>query len=211
MAAKDKKDVEILLERVDIVPLSSSLVTGKRSVLVELVWPRMQVSSKTATRTLAFPKGVADFTGQPWHERILFKESVERRFALAVRVYDTTISLKLEGLLRYTIGEVFGVTGGIVEDIVPGELGDIAASPMEYLKKQVRKDQAPEPVAEGYLDLETADLEGSSELEIELLATADSYRVSHRPGEKGPKAQKRIKYRSKGEVVGKAKLTLNVL
>ena len=171
----------------------------------------MQVSSKTATRTLTFPKGVADFTGHPWHEKILFKESVERRFAVAVRVYDTTISLKLDALLRYTIGEVFGVAGGLVEDAVPGELGDIAASPMEYLKKQVRKDQTPEPIAEGFLDLETADLEGSSTLEIELLATADAFRVSHRPGEKGPKAQKRIKYRSKGEVVGKAQLSLNVL
>ena len=202
MAAKDKKDIEILLERVDIVPLSSSLVANSRSVMVELVWPRMQVSSK----------GVADFTDRPWHEKILFKESVERRFAVAVRVYDTTISLKLEALLRYTIGEVFGVAGGLVEDAVPGDLGDIAASPLEYLKKQVRKEEkTPEPIAEGYLDLETADLEGVSTLEIELLATSDAFRVSNRPGEKGPKAQKRIKYRTKGDVVGKARLTLNVL
>ena len=37
MAAKDKKDVEILLERVDIIPLSSSLMANSRSVMVELV------------------------------------------------------------------------------------------------------------------------------------------------------------------------------
>lgn len=211
MATKDRKNVEILLSGVDISHKVGAR-TSRHLVTVELLWPRPMLASKISARTLKLAKGVVDAKEWQWHRRILFKESVEYRFGLVVKVSESVTSSAVEGFFRFFASSLFGLGADLVEDTIPGMGGDAAAVPLDYAKKVLAKTKEPDMIAEGGVDLLPAELTETMEVEIPLLSSHDSYKVKYMrtPGEHGKGTTRKLDEPA-GTVIGKALLRINCL
>ena len=210
MATKDSRTFEILLNCIDL-GASSVVKNGKHLVTLELVWPRPQVSSKSAVKTFKFKNGVLDCASMPWVKRICFKESAEFRFGLCVRVSENLTAAQIESFMRYFAGNAFGIGGDALEKYFGGYQGDIASIPMDYAKKKLTASTDAKIVAEGAVDLLPSEVEDSVEIEIPLCTLRDVFRMTeHGPHAKEtPRSRKLIQ--PEGTVIGKAKIQMNVL
>jgi len=214
MATKDsgKKELEILLDGMELSTAFFGTGSCQRIVTVELVWPRLQVASKSAVKLYSFDKGKAKIASLPWVKRVLFKEGVERRFGIVVRVSETVTATAVRKFFRNMAGSLLGIAGDFAEDAIPSKyVGDAVAAPFDYAKKELKASVEAEIVAEGNLDLLASDLTASqSTIEIPLALTKNLYKTTkgHGPHDSGQKRQLKT---PEGTVVGKASLQMLVL
>jgi len=91
-----------------------------------------------------------------------------------------------------------------------GVIGDVAASPFGYAKKQLAKSVSTEYILEGGIDLEASQLEGTMQIEVPLFATSDTFApiAAHA---KGTRPEPRKLLYKEGQLLGKASMTLNVI
>ena len=189
---KEKKAIEIELLHVDISGFTAPS-ESKHIVTCELIWPRLLVASKTSLRTLKMHKGMADLQNSRWMDRILFKENVEYTFGLVIRVSQSLTSALFDEIMRYIGGAAFGVAGSLLESEVGKEAGDLAASPLLFVRKKLLASHEAEILLEGGTDLETAALDGETILEIPLLSLKNQYETRMTTGGRGrPTTRKRI-------------------
>ena len=189
---KEKKAIEVELLHVDISGFTAP-GESKHIVTCELIWPRLQVASKTSIRTLKLHKGMAHLRNSRWIDRILFKENVEYTFGLVIRVSQSLTSALFDEIMRYIGGAAFGVVGSLVEGEVGKEAGDLAASPLLFVRKKLLASHEAETLLEGGIDLEAAALDGETILEIPLLSQKNQYETRMNPGGRGrPTTRKRI-------------------
>ena len=208
MATKDGKTLEILLNGMDM-SASSHVRNGKHLVTLELICPRPAVASKSAVKPFKFRNGTLDCTPMPWVDKIFFKESVEFRFGLYVRVSECVTTAYLESFLRYFVGTAFGIGGDALEKYFGGYQGDLASIPMDYAKKKLTATKDIRIIAEGAIDLMPSSLEESSEIEIPLCTLKDEFKMEHGTRSKDTVSRKLL--RAAGTVIGKAKIQLNTL
>ena len=133
MPAKEsgKRELEILLNGVELSTSAFGNGACKRMVTVELIWPRMQVASKSSLKLLSFAKGLSVPTG--WIKRILFKESVEHRFGIVVRVTETVKATAVRKFFRSMAGTLLGIAGDFADDAMPNKYaGDAVSAPFDY-------------------------------------------------------------------------------
>ena len=213
MAAKEsgKKELEILLDRVELAPATFGKGACKRMVTVELVWPRLQVASKSTVKLFSFDKGKADAASLAWVKRILFKEGVERRFGVVVRVSETVTATAVRKFFRSMAGSLLGIVGDFADASMPNKyVGDAVEAPFDYAKKELKSAVDAEIVAEGNTDLLASDLQAENTLEIPLVLPKSLYKTTRGQGPHGM-AAKRTLVASEGAVVGKAVLKMIVL
>jgi hypothetical protein len=213
MATKEsgKKELEILLDSVELSSAIFGAGACERMVTVELVWPRLQVASKNTVKLFSFAKGIADAASLAWVKRILFKESVERRFGIVVRVSETVTATAVRKFFRNMAGSLLGIAGDIADDAMPSKyVGDAVSAPFDYAKKELKATVEAEIVAEGNLDLLASDLQPQGTIEIPLTLTKNLYKTikGHGPHDSGRKKQLATR---EGTVVGKARLQMLVL
>lgn len=207
--ADDKKNLEIELVKLDI----SGRVSAKNSghvVTAELLWPRMLVASRSTVRTLKLVKGVRDLSSSPWVDRILFKESVEFRFGLMIKVSQSISTTKFDEFIRFIGGAVFGGAASFVENEIAGPLGDMTTSPLDFARKKALASFEAETILEGGWDFHTAELPDEQLVDIPLLSLADRYTPIPLPIEKGSHSTRTLIDRA-GTRLGTATLAVRVL
>lgn len=215
MASKEKKELEILLNRIELhgVP---SVKSGKHLVTLELICPRPLVASKSAARTYKFEKGVVDCSNMQWVKRIFFKESVEYRFGISMKISESVTDAYIADFFRYFAGTVFGIGGNVVENAVGGFPGDVAAVPFDYAKKRIVSSSStvtPKIVLDGAVDLLPSDIGDNLEIKIPLCTLKGTYSTES-IGHGGRDDTRRITRKliaSAGTEVGFASLQLNAL
>ena len=146
----------------------------------------------------------------PWIKKIFFKESVEFRFGLSVKISECVTTAYIESFLRYFVGTALGVGGDALEKYLGGYQGDIASIPMDYAKKKLTASRDIKIVAEGAVDLLPSELEESSEIEIPLCTLRDVFKVEHGPHAKETPSSRKL-VRAAGTVIGKARVQMNAL
>ena len=211
MAAKEsgKRELEILLNSVELSTAAFGNGVCKRMVTVELIWPRMQVASKSSVKLLSFTKGQAVPTG--WIKRILFKESVEQRFGIAVRVTETVKATAVRKFFRSMAGTLFGIAGDFADDAMPNKYsGDAISAPFDYAAKELKSTYNAEIVAEGSMDLHSTEILPEMLIEIPLGITKGIYKTVEGHGPHNVSHGKRL-VTPEGTVIGKAAILLNSL
>ena len=178
-----KREVEITLHSIHIPVTGAGLdITTSHLLTADLVWPRTGTARKSASQSCTLREGAAEFAAANWGRRILFKETVEGRFALAVTVSESLDDEELEKILRFWAGAALGVGAGAVEGAA-GPLGAIAAAPLEYAAKAVAKYPGASLLVEGLAELDAADFPpsgGERLLTVRLVAARKLLRVTRR-------------------------------
>ena len=209
MATKDGRLFEFLLNGIDL-PSFRDVQNGKHLITLELICPRPSIGSKSAVKSFKFTKGALDCAPLPWIKKIFFKESVEFRFGLSVKISECVTTAYIESFLRYFVGTALGVGGDALEKYLGGYQGDIASIPMDYAKKKLTASRDIKIVAEGAVDLLPSELEESSEIEIPLCTLRDVFKVEHGPHAKETPSSRKL-VRAAGTVIGKARVQMNAL
>ena len=211
MPAKEsgKRELEILLNSVELSASEFGSGACKRMVTVELIWPRMQVASKSSVKLLSFAKGLSVPTG--WIKRILFKESVEHRFGIAVRVTETVKATAVRKFFRSLAGTMFGIAGDFADDAMPNKYaGDAVSAPFDYIAKELKAAYTAEIVAEGSIDMLPSEITPDMVVEIPLGITKSIYKTIEGHGPHNVSHGKKL-VTAEGSVVGKAVIQLNTL
>lgn len=156
MAATSRRNMEILLTGLT-VPSLSTLRSSGHVVTVELIWPRPLIALRTAVKTVRLAKGQACNDNWQWLDQILFKETVEERFGLTIKVSESMTATRLDEFARYVAASFFGMAGDVADDMVPGYGGKLAAKPFEFQEKQLKKTKDPTVIVAGGIDLHPSD------------------------------------------------------
>lgn len=153
MAKSAKREVEIqVVEAVlDALP-EKRLVKSRNLVCVDLIWPRAGIARKSAAREAVFRKGKADFSGEPWAKRTIFREEIDGHSALAVSVTEPVTVQKLRRFARLTAKYALRMGADFMEKAMVG-YADIASAPMDALSAMVGEKDAPKAIAQGVVDL----------------------------------------------------------
>lgn len=174
MAKKVKKCLDVLLVKAEL----TGCAEGRRSksrhlVCVDLVWPRAGIAKKSAAREAVFRKGIADFTGEEWAKRILFREDVTDCTAFAVSVTESVTAQKLRRFARLTAKYALRMGADFMEKAMVG-YADIASAPIDALSAMVGEKDAPVALAQGVTDLAALPADGAETVVTVLLRDPES-------------------------------------
>lgn len=160
----EKKAVEILFAKAELtgipekrLPLSRNLVT------VELVWPKVGTARKSAAREVKFKKGLADFTGEAWAKRCVFREEIDGHCGIAVSVSEPVSVQKLKRWARLTAKAILKEGADVAESAMVG-YGEIAAAPIDALATMVGEKDAPQAIAQGVVDYDDLPVAGEEKV-----------------------------------------------
>ena len=193
MAAVVRRNLEVLLTDL-VVPSLSGVRSSGHVVTVDLIWPRPLVALRTAMKTVRFARGQALSTEWAWLDRILFKETVEERFGLAVRVSESLTAIRMEGFARYLASSLLGLAADMTEDVLPGYDGKLAAMPLGYPESQLKKTKEPDLIATGGIDFRPEDFAegGTVEVVIPLRSGREVTRTTRRHLAKGAPSRREV-------------------
>lgn len=181
--ASAKATVEITLDGVEIAETGSDKADTRHLLSVTLVWPRLAIAKKAATQVVNLEKGRVQLETPDWCDAILFKETVQGRFGVAVTLSEVLTDETLEAFLRFFGQGALTLASRHVDDWA-GPIGILAASPLQFAAKQVGKTgQPPAPLVEGKLFLDTGDwsnLKSDFVTEIPLAAAQDIVELRRR-------------------------------
>lgn len=166
MAARTKRLVEVTLVKCEFTGVPERRLLKSRNLgTVDMIWPRSGIARRSASRMMEFSRGKADFTGEEWAKRVLFREEVEGHTAFAVSVSEPVSVQKVRRFLALTAKYALKQGADFVESAMVG-YGDIASSPVDALAAMVGEKDAPKAIAQGVVDLPELPEEGG-----ELLVT----------------------------------------
>ena len=155
-----KKAIEILLVKAELTGIPEKRLLKSRNVgVVDIVWPRTGIARKSSAREMVFRKGLADFTGEEWTKRVLFREDVEGRCGLAVTITEPVSVQKARRFLRLTAKYAFKMGADFMEKAMVG-YADIASSPIDALAAMIGEKDVPAVIAQGVLDVVDLPAEG---------------------------------------------------
>ncbi|MGN0844491.1 MAG: hypothetical protein ACI4QT_04635 [Kiritimatiellia bacterium] len=172
------------------------------------VWPRTGIPSRSYSVEIKAGES-KDYAQADWIQSILFKETLQAPTALKVQL---TVPLAPEFFdsLKTQLAKVLAKeTGKLVEDSVPGLMGDLLSVPVDWLGAYLAS-ASPDILGEGILSLDEKTLSNGGSFTIELKAPSTRYREENRAksGPGGGKVSIRRKVATAGETV--AKLTLKL-
>jgi len=129
-----------------------------------------------------------------WLDRILFKETVEERFGIVIRVSESLLSIRLENFARYLASSPLGFAADVTEDMIPGYAGELAAMPLGHPEKEFKKAKAPDLIATGGVDFRSDDfaVDGIVEVVIPLRSGREITRTTRRHQPKGPPSRREV-------------------
>ena len=178
-----KFDLEFTLVSIDL-PLRKHLPQSTHLLSATLLWPRVGIAKKTAEQEVRFKKGRCDKAEAPWNERILFKESVEGDFALAVSLTVSALRTHLRTFRRALAGYALTAAGSAVDDFGPA--GEVAELPLKAMSKVVGNlPKEPELFAQGTIDLNAADFatDEPQNITVKLYSALELMKVHRRVAE----------------------------
>ncbi|MEI7902128.1 MAG: hypothetical protein WCK89_17885 [bacterium] len=211
--ATARKELEITLYSIHIPETAAGLDTETSHLLsANLIWPRLGIAQKSAAQPCVLKEGRAALETVNWGRRILFKESVEGRFALALTLTEALDSEELEEFLRFCAGAVLSIGAGVVESAVK-PVGKLAAAPLEYAAKNIIKYPGPLTLAEGLAGLDSADFPesgGERLLTLQMTAARRLMNITSRTVNGRPRISRKLLL-EKGEPDGEVTLAIRTL
>ena len=121
--SEEKKTLQIELLQLDISKFTAPR-ESRHVATVELIWPRVQVASRTALKTLVLNKGKSDLRNSSWLQRILFKEGVEYDFGLLFKVSQSMTSAAFDEFMRYVAERTAADGSDLLKLFAPGVVGE---------------------------------------------------------------------------------------
>ena len=173
-----------------------------------LIWPRAGIASRKQSSKVEMLSGLLDMSDQSWVRRIVFKENVHSTFGIAVDITEAMGSEVLEEFLRFMASIVLSLGADLVEDtVIPA--GEIAAAPINYFAKKIKKMPEPSMIACGVVDVRTDEIpaKGCVLVKIALSSPREVVKRSRRTVNKKTKVTKKVLMK-KGESNGE--LTLSI-
>ncbi len=152
-----KRELEITLEELTLTKAAVSAAATRHVLTAGILWPRVGTARKLATLAVELADGCLP-AGLPWSRRILFKETVQGRFAFETTLTEALSDEAAEAFLRAFAGQVLGAAAEGIENLAPPSAARLAGFPLAYLAKTVLKKPAPATLAAGILDLAADDL-----------------------------------------------------
>lgn len=149
---KKKSPLEFQLVRAEVKGVPEKVLLKSRNLgCVDLIWPRTGIARKSAAREMVFKKGVADFTGEVWTKRVLFREEVEDHCGLAVTITEPVSVQQVRRFLRLTAKYALKMGADFMEKALV-EYADIASSPLDALAQMLGEKDTPKAIAQGVVD-----------------------------------------------------------
>lgn len=173
-----------------------------------LVWPRAGIALRKSAVKAELNSGEYDAGGASWSQRIVFKESVESTFGVAVGVTEALGSETLEEFLRFMTGTVLKLGADVIEgSAIPA--ADLAAAPFDYLSGKVKKVPEPGLIAAGTVDVHTDSIPAKGEKLIKVVLTSprEVVKRSRRTINKKTKVTRKVLMK-KGEPNGEITLSI---
>ena len=156
-----KRAIEILLVKAELTGVPEKRLLKSRNVgAVDLVWPRTGVARKSAAREMVFKKGKADFAGEEWAKRVLFREEIEGRCGVAVTVTEPVSVQKARRFVRLVAKYAFKMGADFMEKAMVG-YADIASAPLDAFAQMVGEKDAPKAIDQGVVDVADLPAEGA--------------------------------------------------
>lgn len=163
---KTKRSLEFQLVRAEVKGLPEKVLLKSRNLgNVDLIWPRTSIARKSAAREMVFRKGEADFTGEAWSKRVLFREEVEDHCGLAVTITEPLTVQQIRRFLRLTAKYALKMGADFMEKAMVG-YNDIASSPIDALAQMLGEKDTPKAIAQGVVDLDDLPKEGEELLVV---------------------------------------------
>jgi len=160
MAKQSKTPVEVSLVKLVLTGVPEKrLIKSRHLGTVDLIWPKVGTAKKSASRQMDLRLGKADFTGEPWAKRVLFREEIEGKCGIAVSLTDTLTIQKIRKYLKLVAKYALKEGSDIVAASVAG-YGDIASAPVDALVAMVGPSDAPKTIAQGVIDFTELPAEG---------------------------------------------------
>ena len=207
-----KRTLEISVQTIN-VPVNGAGLLDKSSHLLsaELIWPRVGIPQKAASQPCRLEKGHADFEKVNWGNRILFKESVEGKFALRISLTEVLDDEELEKFLRSFSGAALAFGADMLAPLYP-PFGKLVSAPIDYLAKDIEKYPGPTRLVEGLVELEAADFLENAEQSLTIrLMTSQSITQSVTRRVAGQIRHEKKSILSKGEPNGDITLLIRTL
>jgi hypothetical protein len=170
-----KRTLEISVQEIN-VPVNGAGLLDKTSHLLsaELIWPRVGIPQKASSQPCRLENGYADFEKVNWGNRILFKESVEGKFALRISLTEVLDDEELEKFLRSFSGAALAFGADMLAPLYP-PFGKLIAAPIDYIAKDIEKYPGPTRLVEGLVELEASDFLENAEQPLTIcLVTSQS-------------------------------------
>ncbi len=181
--AQPKRDIEVTLAEVALTATGQRAGRTRHLLSAALLWPRVGTARKAATMEVQLQEGAWSASDRSWPERMLFKESVQGRFAFSLALTEALSDAAAERFMRALAGQLLKLTGERVADLDVATLaGNFAAFPLNYLAKAVLKEKAPATLAAGVVAIEPGALKAGAGMhwEVPLTAPAGLYRTVQR-------------------------------
>ena len=212
MATAKKYDLEVHFLSLELAPALKPAKNENRLVGIDLVCPRPTVARKSSERIVALTDGVFAPPSPAWTESVVFKETINGRFGLAVTVSEALSDATSEAFFRTGATALLKLFSGLAGAAmnVP-ELDDLAEVPFSALSKVLSKDRQAATVVTGSADFPAdASFPSRTVVEVPLVAAHDLFRAVPRTT-KGGELTTRRKILSKGESAGVCRLALEAL
>lgn len=212
--AVPKRDIEILLEKVEVTGVPRLPAAARHLGACQLIWPRPTIARKAASLPLALSKGRWDGDGRPWGDRILFKEPVQGTFAIDFQVTEPVTEAAFKKWIRAGASSFLKLAGSAAEDAaaLPG-LGALSEIPFVLLSKAILGDDAPDVLYGGLIDISPSDLPSAGHaktLEIPLVSRKTIRRAQPPVGKNSAPRHPRVVLRE-GDPVGRCMILLKTL
>ena len=209
MAVVKRKNIEVTIGSLRLLVAGPVKKPSKsrHAVTVEIVWPRTGTAVKRYTRIVELRENACEFKADDWADSILFKDTVEGRFALKLTISQALSDAVAEKLLRAIAKAAASEAADKAEDLVPGDLDKIFAAPIDFIASAMSGEERI-PVAEGRLVLDAENFrEGGMVLSLPL--TSPGGLTETRTASTG-KGRRRVKVIGKGDSNGEAALAVVV-
>ena len=212
MATAKKYDLEVHFLSLELSPALKLAKHTNHLLGIDLVCPRPTVARKSSERALALESGIFAPQTQAWTESVVFKETINGRFGIAVTVSEALTDAAMETFFRTGATALVKFLAGFASAAVSiPNLDDVAEIPFSSVTKVLGKDRSPMTIARGCADFPAdASFPSRVVVEVPLVAADDIFRAVHRTTKAGD-ATSRVKILSKGEAAGICRLALEAV
>lgn len=147
---------------------------GSLNVVVELVWPRAAIHSRSAVKSVAMQKGKGKLPLKPVYSRLMLKENVDGNFGLTVGITKLQSNPKLAQFINEVLVTAVEATGGALSsalELPATALKKVVEAPFDRLADEL-DEESLELVAKTGFDFNSeSSLEGSHVFELKLNRT----------------------------------------
>jgi len=166
-----RNQLELLVNKVDLSHGALGRDLGSFGVRIRLVAPRPNIAARDTLLFLDVKPGVTHYTKKPYSERVLFKQTVEGRFGLAVEFSRATTKDSLISIFRRLMSTALERTSAEGLSIWAPNLPMLTRPAARFFGDLVDLDDAPEIMARADLDMDSMPMEDEIALPIKILET----------------------------------------